>query len=403
MQRHIWLDQPIYSTIRPCPLCSCKNAYRLIDLKYALFEDNPLSPVMHLATCADCGFVFYDTQSTEADFDEFYSDHYLIHSYCSSLHDYQADHNAYRHLAGLLRDVGINEVSRIVDVGCGRGQLLHALISYGFNNVAGIDLFSDYIKDLNAEGLEAYTGSAFDIPEHTKNADLLIYKHIFEHFFDLHSAAKAAHKNIVPGGHLFIAVPDATQYNNFREYSFLHYMNLEHINHFDLPHIESLFSSYGMSMEYTDTQLLDISEDYPVPIMSCLFRKTSDSGPADIEPDFNLAEDMLHWLEDNKSLDTTELKNLAASQHSVYVWGISLRTSMYLAMSSLKSCNIKAFLDIDPRKQNKTLLNKKILSPDMLKHCSEKDTVVIGVGPSSRTMSEMLCRQGFKGGIIRLV
>lgn len=390
-------------SIRPCPLCSNRTSHHLTHLEYALFDDNPLTPVMPLNSCAFCGFLFYDTSSTGPDFDLFYENHYLIHAYYSSAHDYQADKKTYQHLSELIKTIGINENSRIIDVGCGQGQLMRSLISYGFKNLAGVDLFSEYIKDLNSEGFEAYIGSAVNLPEEIKNADLLIYKHIFEHFFDLHSAAKSACDAIAPGGYLLIAVPDALRYNDFQDYSFLHYMNLEHINHFDRHHIESLFLCHGMKLESATTIMLDISEDYPVPIMSCLFRKPIMPVVSEITPEFKLAKKMQLWLEDDTTIDTIELKNLASNQKPVYVWGISFRTALYLGMSSLRACNIKAFLDIDTRKQNKTLWGKKIVSPDMIKLCTKDDTIVIGVGPSSRSMANMLDKLGFRGEVIRLL
>ena len=102
-------------------------------------------------------------------------------------------------------------------------------------------------------------------------------------------------------------------------------------------------------------------------------------------------------------LDMPELIELQMSQRKVYVWGISYRTSMYLAMSPLKDCNIQAYVDIDQRKQQKKIGNKNILHPDILNGLADDVTVVIGVGPSSRSMQKMLGDNGFYGEIIRLL
>ncbi len=390
-------------SIRQCPLCHYSQSNRLIDLEYALFDDSPIDSRMHLSACGHCGFVFYDTVSKEDDFRNFYSNHYFIHAYYSVSHDYQSDTECYSDIAQLLKNYGLSSTSRIVDVGCGKGQLIRSLKHYGFDNITGIELCQDYVKGLKAEGMEAYLGSALDMPIRKEEADLLIYKHIFEHFYDLHSAAKAAYEHIAPGGYLFVAVPDAAFYNSCKEYSSLHYLTIEHINHFDLHHIESLFGTYGLKLENSVTRMLDISEDYPVPIMSCLFSKPINPEAVELKPNFELAENMIHWLETSDSLSNKELENLQKSQREIFVWGLSYRTAMYLAMSPLKDCNIKAFIDIDPRKQEKTLLNKNVISPDILNSLNDDITIVIGVGPSSRAMMEQLRNQGFKGDIIRLL
>lgn len=393
----------IRQNFRPCPLCMAKESYKLLDLNYALFDDSPLNSQMLLNSCSHCGFVFFDTKSNENDFDIFYKDHYFIHAYNSTQHDYQTKNECYSNLPELFTKHGIIKSCRIIDVGCGQGQLIRSLRLNGFTNIAGIELCRDYVDGLNKEGIEAYYGSALDIPIKKETADLLIYKHIFEHFYDLHTAIEKAIELLVPGGHIFVAVPDCQRYNNFKEYSPLHYFTVEHINHFDLHHVESLFAAHGMTMEHTETQMLDISEDYPVPIMSCLFRKQTPPVSAEAKPDFGLALNMAKWFERCRDLNTRELQRLQATQKEVYVWGISYRTAMYLAMSALKDCNIQGFFDIDVRKRNKHLLNKQILSPDTISSLNDDVAVVIGVGPSSISMVNQLSSQGFKGEIVRLI
>ena len=112
---------------------------------------------------------------------------------------------------------------------------------------------------------------------------------------------------------------------------------------------------------------------------------------------------MIGWLNDFSDLNNNELKELKDSRRITYVWGLSYRTAMYLGMSDLPHCNIEAFIDIDPRKQQKTILNKKISPPETLKNIPHDATVVIGVGPSSRSMMQQLRDQGFKGQVIRLI
>lgn len=385
---------------RRCPLCQHQYSFNLLSLSYALFADSPLSPTVKLVACENCGFVFYDTPSTESDFDRFYQDHYFIHAYDTS-HDYHENDEYYNFLLEVIARGEIDSSSTIVDVGCGQGQLLRALSLRGFNNLTGIELCEDYVgRHIN----DAYTvchGSALVAPDFKIHADLLIYKHIFEHFFSPNAAVSTASKMLALNGYVMVAVPDASLYNSFDEYSPLNYFTLEHINHFDVHHIESLFGFQGFEMVFSSTRMLDIKEDFPVPIMYCLFRKQKYKQHK-IQKNFELAENMLNWFDSSDSLNTEKLEVLKKNQQDVYVWGISYRTTMHLAMSQLKNCNIKGFVDIDPRKQGKVLLGKEIQSPDVLNFLNEKDVVVIGVGPSSLSMYTMLRQIGFKGEIIRL-
>lgn len=396
---------PVSQAMRSCPLCRHGQNAKLLDLEYALFDDTPLNACMQLVSCSRCGFIYYDTTAQEADFDAFYRDHYFIHAY-STKQDYQADQEYIGGIVDFLRERGLTNNSRIIDVGCGQGQLLRALKSYGFQNSAGVELCRDYIEGLQGEGYEAYLGSALQMPKATEKAAFLIYKHIFEHFFDLHAAVAMAGKHLAPGGYLLAAVPDAARYHDCPGYSPLHYLTLEHINHFDLQHLDSLFGAHGMQREYAASRMLDIAEDFPFPIMTCIFKKQLQPVAVPVQPDFTLADEMLRWLEKDEGLATAALEELRQSGRRVYVWGVSYRTAMYLAMSPLRGCNIRAFLDIDPRKQQKTLLGKSILSPNDVLGTIVDDAdvaVVIGVGPSSRSMMDRLANLGFKGTIIRLL
>lgn len=388
-------------THRHCPLCDCNEGFLLIDLYYALFDDSPLSCPMHLIACSDCGFIFYDTESEEPAFNAFYKDHYFIHAYGSNLHDYQRGHDTYQKLSELFKSIGLDASSSILDVGCGQGQLIQSLKYNGFENVAGLELCQDYVQHLISQGGEAYVGSALDIP--LRNVDLLIYKHIFEHFYQVHNVMEKAVSSLSPEGYIFVAVPDSSRYGEFTDYSPLHFFTLEHINHFDLHHLEAIFAVHGMTLVHVSSQLLNIAEDYPVPILSCLFQKQSLCEKRKVVPDFDLAQKMDRWLISQNTLATERLEYLRKSQKKVYIWGLSYRTSMYLAMSPLKKCNIQGFFDIDERKQKKTLLKKKVFSPDKLMEIDKDSAVVIGVGPSSKSMTKYLLEKGFCGEIIRLI
>jgi len=390
-------------TFRSCPVCSNTEGYFLFDLKFVLFDDSPLPSNMKLTCCSYCGMIFYDTTAQDDDFTNFYNNHYFIHAYNKALYDYQANDDCYFDIAELFKNKGIKLSSRIVDVGCGQGQLIRSLKSFGYVNVAGIELCEEYVKELQENGEEVYYGSAFNLSMGEEKTDLFIYKHIFEHFLNPEPAIKTAIENLTPNGFLFIAVPDTAYYNSHPGYSHLHYLTLEHINHFDLHHLEMLFGRFGLILEHSYTRQLDIGEDYPVPILSCLFRKGSYSAPCAQKANFDLAENMINWLDEVADLNNPELNKLKESNRKTYIWGLSYRTSMYLGMSELSNCNIEGFIDIDPRKQQRTMLSRKIYSPEILKEIPGSATVVIGVGPSSRSMMQQLRNHGFEGQIIRLL
>ncbi len=390
------------SAKRQCPICHAATNYHLFDLHYTLFDDTPLPGLMSVVACCRCGFVHYDTSASEKDFNDFYARHYAIHAYGSDTSDYQKDKNYLRGISRFLIEGGVDKQAHIADLGCGQGQLIRFLAQEGFSNLLGIELCAGYVEQLVKDGIPARVGSVLDTFTGAEKKDVLIYKHIFEHLYDISEAAKSAAGNLNPGGFLFIAVPDASRYNEFSDYAFLHYMTIEHINHFDRHHLQTLFRNFGFSLVHNESKMLDIAEDYPFPILTCLFKK--DLAPMNDFPDgnFALADRMLDLFEDSHDLNTPALLNLRNTPGRIYVWGLSYRTCMYLAMSELKNCRIEAYVDIDPHKQGKIMNGHKVLSPDILEDCTADDTLVIGVGPSSTKMEALIRQKGFRGNIIRL-
>lgn len=395
-------QQRTVTSKRQCPICHGEKSYGLFDLHFALLNDCPLPAKMPVAACCQCGFVFYDTEASENDFNDFYANHYTIHAYQSGSGDYQKNIGYLEDIAKFLLESGIDKNAAIADMGCGQGQLIRYFAQQGFIDLLGVELCAQYVNQLNDDGIPAKIGSVNDIFSTDQKKDVLIYKHIFEHLYDIASAVQTAADNLNPHGYLLVAVPDARHYNEFSPYSFLHYLTLEHINHFDLHHIQYLFRNFGFSMVNYTSQMLNIAEDYPVPTLTCLFQKSNDQDERDLTANFDLSDEMLDCFMKSQDLNTPELIELTNSQGRIYVWGLSYRTSMHLAMSELRHFRIEAYVDIDPQKQGKRINGQKVLSPDILDQCTPEDTIVIGVGPSSKKMESLIREKGFRGRVIRL-
>lgn len=80
----------------------------------------------------------------------------------------------------LLSKVGLTKDSKILDVGCGSGILLHVLKQAGCKNLLGVDKYiADDIHYKN--GLTIRKGTVYDV----KGCwDIVMFNHSFEHFPD---------------------------------------------------------------------------------------------------------------------------------------------------------------------------------------------------------------------------
>lgn len=383
---------------RPCEVCGNKHGKPLGKLSYRLFDINPCASSFNVASCANCGFVFYDTPSTADDYNRYY------------------ETNAYYASAEMIGSAGLSESEKarnlkiveilteflspkdacLMDVGCGQGLILRELYNSGFSNLHGIDP-SETTSVIAAAipGISAKQGNAYDIPYPDGSVDLLLYCHVFEHLTSLSSAIKEASRVLKPNGLVFIEVPVASAYptgpgNHLEEYFF------EHINLFDNISLQNLFISHGFEPVFSGQQFLNCGESREaIECVDILFRYTN--SPGNIKPDFTLAEKIEEGF-CNASLDQNGvLAELADSRSPVYLWGISQHMQLMWGSSLLAKCNVAGLIDRDKFKQNQTIGGLKINSPAILAELGCNDTVIITHGPYMSAMRQHLADIGFKG------
>lgn len=106
--------------------------------------------------------------------------------------------------ASLREDLlGLTLGSRILDVGCGAGQLLQVLRNFGFGHLMGVDPFvEDDIRhpagiDIRKCEIEGVKGTF----------DLIMFHHSLEHVADPLSALKEAHRLLAGGKYCLVRIP----------------------------------------------------------------------------------------------------------------------------------------------------------------------------------------------------
>ena len=113
-------------------------------------------------------------------------------------------HPALRSLAVLSP----NRDTRILDVGCGAGALLHSLREMGWSNLLGVDPFNpapiNYPNGLQIE-------KAF-IEDIDKEWDIVIFNHSFEHISDPRGTLRAVHRLLRKGGTCLLRLPTVPCY-----------------------------------------------------------------------------------------------------------------------------------------------------------------------------------------------
>ena len=107
-----------------------------------------------------------------------------------------------------LGPLNINKQSRILDVGCGAGILLHSLRNIGFQNTLGIDPFNQqdiqYPNGLKIEQRDIFSESG--------EWDVIMFHHSFEHLPEQQRTLEKTYNQLATGGTALLRVPTVSSY-----------------------------------------------------------------------------------------------------------------------------------------------------------------------------------------------
>lgn len=115
--------------------------------------------------------------------------------------------------AYLTAELPRDKNARILDIGCGFGQMLTRLREKGYGNIRGIDIGQESVsfcqsKGLDVEKIESIPGFA---GEHSARYDLILMSHVLEHIPKSETLATltAIRSLLAPGGSFIVMVPNA--------------------------------------------------------------------------------------------------------------------------------------------------------------------------------------------------
>lgn len=385
---------------RACPLCGSSKARLHGDLVFVLFDGSPVSGDCSLVSCVECGFGFYDTSSTQSDFDQYYleNSYYFTTTSTGSGGDKPEDVKRFEGVAARLSTFIKCKDAAIFDIGCAKGGMLTVLAKQGFSNLYGADMLPECTQHLK-ETLDVLveTGSALDIPFPDVAADVLIYSHILEHVIDLKTLALKAREKLADNGVIYVEVPDASRYGEFSSYPYLD-LYLEHVNHFNMETLSVFFNTNGFETLSSGTYKLETASNGSVPCIWLILGKGKAIQKISCYP--NLGNNLQLYMERSATHPVlTTLSKLTLDNRPLYIWGISQYAMLLLGQTGLKNGNLKGFIDKDPSKQKRTLLGRQISAPDILMNATDDDTLFIAATGYERAIISDVQSIGFKGRV----
>ena len=145
-------------------------------------------------------------------------------------------------LAGLLAQGS----GRLLDVGCGRGELASAFVQRGWS-AAGVDPSVDAVRFARSLGVDAQHGTLDTVDLPAASFDAVIFHHSLEHVPDPLGDLRRSRELLRPGGRVLVAVPywDSWQRRSFGSRWF-HLDVPRHLQHFDAESLAAIVRRAGL-------------------------------------------------------------------------------------------------------------------------------------------------------------
>lgn len=172
--------------------------------------------------------------------------------------------NYFNNIMRWAKTTGLDFKSKILDVGCGNGDLLYSFNKNGFKNLYGIDPFLE--KSKSVQNIKLFKKEIFVVDN---RFDLIIFNHSFEHIWEQKRTIDKAKELLNQNGIIIIRIPILNE--AFRIYQ-ENWIQLDPPRHFFLHSRKSIL----LLLENFDFEL--ISEEYDSTILQFLGSEQAKKG-----------------------------------------------------------------------------------------------------------------------------
>ena len=147
---------------------------------------------------------------------------------------------------GGFRELTRTRPGRLLDVGCGRGDVAGWFVGRGWQ-VAGVEPSEKAAKQAAKRGVEVHRGTLDDAPWEPASFDAVTFNHVLEHVPDPRATLRRAAALLRPGGFLVVSAPNfgAWQRRAFDASWFA--LDLpRHLQHFDRNSLPPMVAESGL-------------------------------------------------------------------------------------------------------------------------------------------------------------
>ena len=401
-----------------CPLCCCDTSDSLLSLSAGNFSGSSLYEEIKVASCFECGHIYNKlTKQEVVGLVDYYNKEYspITLNTSNTTGDLPGSKNKntylrHNHLIDFVSS-HIDQRSRILDIGCALGGLLHILQERGFTELHGIDMTEHYVTQAKLDTKFVISqGQAESIPYSEDSFELLFLDQVLEHTIDPRQVFIEAKRVLIQGGYFCIGVPDAARYKSTYFFDYFWFLMREHIQHFDLDHLQYVAELEGFELvDYKRTEHDMVSASMVLPNLNVLFKLKDEDADSSLpvpKARYDLRDDLIDYFSDeSKRLNSRcDLFNTLSDQNTpLYFWGIGREfTYLYENLALSKEC-ISGLIDTNEFKQRELMVDGlKISSPALLDQAKDNSAVVITAVAHTSAIKQTLAAMNFKGTVLEI-
>ena len=392
----------IRKLFRVCPICGFSVGEVLTQIELASLESESLPPHFKICLCANCKFCFDDIKATQDDFNNYYVStcKYAQANTGGSGGKSQADMKRWSRVITILSSY-LKKGQRVVDVGCGKGGLLLALRSLGFERLIGIEPSSGCRAELADQNVVSYS-SVNECLRSESPFDCVICSQVLEHVFSLDFFLSGLKQLVAPHGIIYVEVPNAAGYSNLFHAPF-YYFDREHINHFTSCSLDNLFAK---ALQYQPVFCMtDCAEPISgvlTPTLYAVYQACHEKAP--LKPDTLYSKNIDSYVTLSESRDHyPALSALKSSTSSVLLWGYGTHLRRLFKKGVFSGLPVKGIIDRDKGGNGEFLSGYPILAPSAIQDPQFQDaTIIITSVLYANQIHDILIDSAFGGQIIKI-
>jgi SAM-dependent methyltransferase len=378
-------------TLRDCPVCGVYEPEVVYRQRFAIDDDGTRITGYDVVACNGCGAVYADRIPSQKSLDDYYV--------AASKYEYlerggeppASLEESHRDMVEGILSLLPDRSTRIVDVGCGNGDVLGRLRRAGCGDLLGVDPAEHSASAARRlHDIEVVQGGLLALPPEAAQAGCILLSAVLEHVREVGEALREVSRMLAAEGLLYIEVPDLERFAGDVSMPFQQF-SVEHINYFTSISLAGAANAAGLGLAETWPALRHTGT-VPEPVICSVFRHDG-TAPGRMTRDEIGPPAARRYVARSEAVERdvrARLARLTADGAPLIVWGAGTYMQHLLAQPPLADAAVVAVVDANPRLHGVRVAGHAVTGPEALAGRDER--ILVGSPAHERDIVDMARR-----------